>query len=206
MLYEPKALPQDFNSLRNLGATDAFSALLLVGSSARDADNKGPQTSHSVFAMRKRGLDEDQAALQVVRTIPGTRRVRTLSPLRHELRLPSGMILNLNFCNQPWMFDPEEMIKRVPNGLSAIAIDLTDGRAYATQLYRYDRDEKKISQRRPPLTLEQQQRLPAKARDEYTALADHDNRIALSVQRKYPAYDIIDATNGRVITPGRLQP
>lgn len=188
MQYEPRALPPLTGELRELSRAMQADRSILVGSSLRDADNGIPVTSHSLFVMPTHALTRAEMVETFVSEAgQGTRIIRTFNNgLRHEIRHHSGVIVNLSFCHQAWMLEAGSMANRVPNGLSSIALDLfrpgpAERNVHVAELYHLDRDEGRITQKVPR--------------------ADHDNAVALSVQKRYPTYPVYEDGSKKLIHP-----
>jgi len=183
MEYPPKVLPPHLEELRDVSKAMGASRAIVVGSALREADNGAPVQSYSLFVLPTRAMTTNDMVDTFIRLSGnGTRLMRSHpNHLRHEIRHHQGHIVNLNFCSQSFMFEPDRMAANVPNGLSQIAHDLFTGETHATQLYLLDRREKTITQTVPS--------------------NDHGNKVALSVQKRYPDYPIISEAGGVVLVP-----
>lgn len=174
--YLATALPPLHQALKDMARQVGVSRAIGVGSAWRDADNglKDPQ-SYSVYIMPGRGENRMSTA-DIVRAFcdvagPGGKFMRSENiGLRNVIELANGATLNLNFCDQLHMFQAGTMVGRVPNAFSAIAVDLFTGETHATASYQYDKQQKRITQLFPEM--------------------DPGNRIALSVQRRYPDHPV----------------
>lgn len=183
MSYSPRALPPHLEVLADISKEIGATRTVLVGSALRNTDNDVPVTSYSLYLMPTRKLTTDNAAAAFIRLSgPGSRLMRTfLESSRYEIRQADGSIVNLNFCYEPWMMSPEKIARHVPNGLSAIAMDLFSKEIHVGPLYRMDREERTITQ---------------------TATGyDPNNRIALSVQQHFPSYPIMHDGIGQILPP-----
>lgn len=186
MEYTPKALPPLWEALRDNAKAVGAERALLVGSALRDADNGVKPTSYSLYLMPASHVPTELAVRSFLELSgPGSRLMRSYTDKpRYELRMgeaAGGGIVNLNFCHKSYMLEADTMARRVPNGLSAIAMNLFTGEINATQIYRLDRDEHRITQVLPGL--------------------DPHNATALSVQRRFPSYPIYEEGSGRIISP-----
>lgn len=183
MEYQPRALPPHLEAMTSISKEIGASRAIMVGSALRNADNGVPVTSYSLYVLPTRKLTTDSAAATFVRLSgPGGRLMRTYpESCRYEFRHADGNIVNLNFCFEPWMMSPEKIARRVPNGLSSIAMDLFTGETHVGPLYRLDAAEKTITQ-------------TATGYDPY-------NRIALSVQQHFPSYPIMHDGIGQILPP-----
>lgn len=183
MDYTPRAIPPYLEELRDISSAMGVTKSLLVGSALRDADNGIPVTSYSLYMLPTREIPTHQAVeIFLKENGQGSRIMRSFNNQpRHEIRMASGHIANLNFCHQAWMLEAETIARRIPNGLSAIAMDLFTGEINATQLYRLDKSEGVITQVVP--------------------MADPGNLVALSVQKRYPTYAIMADGNKQMLHP-----
>lgn len=188
MQYTPQAVPPYLGDLRDISNAIGATRAIVVGSALRDADNGVPVTSFSLYLMPPGETCTDRAVeIFLKQSGPGSRQMRGFkNQPRYEVRTGAGHIVNLNFCHQPWMLEADTMAHHVPNGLSAIAMDLFTGEVNATQLYRLDKNEGTITQVFPG--------------------ADPGNLVALSVQKRFPAYPILHGHNGEIIKPPLVKP
>ncbi len=183
MDHTPRALPPYLEELRDLSSAMGVTKSLLVGSALRDADNGIPVTSYSLYMLPTREIPTHKAIeIFIKESGPGSRLMRSFNNKpRHEVRMATGQIANINFCHEAWMLEAETIVNRVPNGLSAVAMDLFTGEIKRTELYMLDRNEGVITQ----------------------AVPSHDlgNLVALSVQKRYPTYPIMADGNKQVLYP-----